>query len=365
MKGSGLALVGLLALAACERPGTAPEQSPAAPAPSTRAPVPAAAPASFPEVYERVSPAVVSIYAVAVETPAAVIYDTPFGRILERRPPVRSMSSGSGFFISAEGYIVTNDHVVGDSQEVIVVTTDDRKLRAKVVGRDPATDLAVLKVDGRDFPHVSFSRAANPRVGEAVIAIGNPFGLGTTATSGIVSAYGRNIGSAYVDFVQLDAAINQGNSGGPTFNAQGEVVGVNSAIFSPTGANVGIGFAIPAALAREITDQLIRTGKVERGYIGAGLGDLNPRQAEALGAPQGGAVIASLASGGPAARAGLRPGDVVVEVDGERVSDAADVIRKVSRAAEGARLRMRVVRQGRAVDLTVAPERRASSAGMR
>jgi serine protease Do len=363
MKRSGAALAGLLVLAACERPIGSPP--PGDTAPPAAANAPALAPASFPEVYERVSPAVVSIYAMAVATPPAVIYDTPFGRVLERRPQVRSMSSGSGFFISAEGHIVTNDHVLGEAQEVVVVTTDERKLRARVVGRDPATDLAVVKVDGADFPFVSFSRAANPRVGEAVIAIGNPFGLGTTATSGIVSAYGRNIGSAYVDFVQLDAAINQGNSGGPTFNAQGEVVGVNSAIFSPTGANVGIGFAIPAALARQVTDQLIRTGRVERGFIGAGVGDLNPAQAEALGAPQGGAVIASLAAGGPAADAGLRPGDVIVQVDGEAVSEAADVIRRVSSSAPGARLRMRVLRQGRAFDVTVAPERRSSAARVR
>lgn len=358
MKQAGAALAGLLVLAACERPAETRTAQPDAPSNATNAP--ALAPASFPEVYERVSPAVVSIYAVATETPPAVIYDTPFGRVLERRPPVRSMSSGSGFFISAEGHIVTNDHVLGQADEVVVVTTDERKLRARVVGRDPATDLAVLKVDGADFPFVSFSRAANPRVGEAVIAIGNPFGLGTTATSGIVSAYGRNIGSAYVDFVQLDAPINQGNSGGPTFNAQGEVVGVNSAIFSPTGANVGIGFAIPAALAREVTDQLIRTGRVERGFIGAGIGDLNPAQAQALGAPDGGAVIATLVPGGPAADAGLRPGDVVVQVDGEAVTEAADVIRRVSGSEEGARLTLRVLRQGRPLEIIVAPERRAS-----
>lgn len=359
MKRSGAALMGLLVLTACERPVETTQ--PKSAASSTAAPAPALAPASFPEVYERVSPAVVSIYAVATQTPPAVVYDTPFGRVLERRPPVRSMSSGSGFFISGDGHIVTNDHVLGQANEVVVVTTDERKLRARVVGRDPATDLAVLKVEGRDFPFVSFSRAANPRVGEAVIAIGNPFGLGTTATSGIVSAYGRNIGSAYVDFVQLDAAINQGNSGGPTFNAQGEVVGVNSAIFSPTGGNVGIGFAIPAALAREVAEQLIRTGRVERGFIGAGIGDLNPAQAQALGATDGGAIIAGLVPGGPAADAGLRPGDVIVQVDGQTVTEAADVIRRVSASAQGARLRMRVLRGGRALDVTVAPERRAAT----
>jgi serine protease Do len=323
-----------------------------------RAAGPAAA-GTFPDVYDRVSPAVVSIYAATTAPPAVVMHDTPFGVLLERVPPVRSMSSGSGFFISAEGHIVTNDHVLGRAETVEVVLKEGGRLRARVVGRDPATDLAVLKVDGGRHPFVNFSAAASPRVGEPVIAIGNPFGLGTTATSGIVSAYGRDIGSAYVDFVQLDAPINQGNSGGPTFNARGEVVGVNTAIFSPTGGSVGIGFAIPASTAADVSRQLMARGRVERGFMGAAIGDPTPAAARALGAEDG-ALVASVVPGGPAARAGLLPGDLIVAVDGDGVSEAAEVIRRVVQAEPGARLRLELMRRGRPLTLALTPERRSS-----
>ena len=322
--------------------------------------VPAASPAAagtFPDVYDRVSPAVVSIYAATTAPPAVVMHDTPFGVLLERVPPVRAMSSGSGFFISADGHIVTNDHVLGRAETVEVVLKEGGRLRARVVGRDPATDLAVLKVDGGRHPFVSFSAAASPRVGEPVIAIGNPFGLGTTATSGIVSAYGRDIGSAYVDFVQLDAPINQGNSGGPTFNARGEVVGVNTAIFSPTGGSVGIGFAIPATTAADVARQLIASGRVRRGFIGAAIGDPTPAAARVLGAEDG-AVVASVAPGGPAARAGLRPGDLIVGLDDRPVTEAVEVIRRVVQADPGAALSLQVMRDGRRVAIKVEPERR-------
>lgn len=271
---------------------------------------------------------------------------------------IESMSAGSGFFISADGHILTNNHVVGEANQVSVVLRDGRELPARVVGRDPATDLAVLRVSGSGFPHVTFSAAANPQVGEAVIAIGNPFGLGTTATHGIVSAYGRNIGSPYVDFVQLDAAINQGNSGGPTFNEQGEVVGVNTAIFSPSGGSVGIGFAIPASIASNVAQQLTRTGKVERGFIGASLIDL-PQSVEAQGRTSG-AGVAAVVAGAPAARAGLRPGDIITAVQGREVRDATDVIRSVVAAKAGEVLRLSISRGGRAATVNVPVQRRPS-----
>src|SRR5690606_26968023 len=167
-----------------------------------------------------------------------------------------------------DGYIVTNNHVVENAAEITVRLSDERELEARVVGRDPETDLAVLKVDGGDYPFVSFEASAQPRVGDWVIAVGNPFGLGGTATAGIVSARGRDIGEAYVDFIQIDAPINRGNSGGPTFDIYGRVIGVNTAIFSPNGFSVGIGFAIPADVAQTVTQQLIRDGAVERGYLG-------------------------------------------------------------------------------------------------
>ena len=314
---------------------------------------PGAAASSFPQIYERVSPAVVSVNAAKVgqaPSPVADFFSGPGGG----QPVIESMSAGSGFFISAEGHILTNNHVVGDANQVAVVLRDGRELPARVVGRDPATDLVLLRVQGRGFPHVTFSAAANPRVGEAVIAIGNPFGLGTTATHGIVSAYGRNIGSPFVDFVQLDAAINQGNSGGPTFNAQGEVVGVNTAIFSPSGGSVGIGFAIPASVASSVAQQMMRSGRVERGFIGASLADL-PRSASG-----GGAVVAAVMAGAPAARAGLRPGDIIAAVNGREVKDATDVIRGVAAARSGEVLPFAIIRGGRTATVNVSVQRRPS-----
>lgn len=315
--------------------------------------------ATFPDIYERVAPAVVSVNAARVGVSRAPITDFFSGAPGGDRPFVQSMSSGSGFFISADGHVLTNNHVVGDANQVSIVLRDGRELPARVVGRDPASDLAVLRVNGRSFPHVTFSAAANPRVGEAVIAIGNPFGLGTTATHGIVSAYGRDIGSPYVDFVQLDAPINQGNSGGPTYNERGEVVGVNTAIFSPSGGSLGIGFAIPAAAARTVALELSRTGRVERGFIGASLVDL-PRGDMPAGAPVGGAGVTAVVLGGPAARAGLRPGDVIVAVHGREVDGAVDMIRRVVQAKAGEILRVSVLRNGRSVSVDVPVQRRSS-----
>lgn len=347
-------LAAFLLLAACQRQ----QDTSAAPveAPRTAAVNGSVAPASFPDIYERVSPAVVSINAATVAS-AAPVSDFPFA---PRREALVEASSGSGFFISADGHILTNDHVIGRANRVQVVLKDGRRLPAEVMGRDPPSDLAVLKVAGRGFPHVNFTTAANPRVGEAVIAIGNPFGLGATATHGIVSAYGRDIGSPYVDFVQLDAAINSGNSGGPTFNAQGEVVGVNTAIFSPSGGSVGIGFAIPASIARDVSRQLIDRGRVERGFIGASIGDIPPDVAEAVGAGSGGAVVAAVMPGAPAQRAGLRSGDLIVAVDGKPVTGATDVIRRVTQTEAGDDLSFSLVRDGRRATVSVRPQRRAS-----
>lgn len=307
--------------------------------------------ASIAEVYERVSPAVVSINAARIAQSPAPMTDFIVGRPRPGPPVLQSMSAGSGFFISADGYVLTNDHVLGDANRVTVVLVDGRELEASIVGRDPDTDLAVLKVPGRDFSYVNFSAAANPKVGESVIAIGNPFGLGTTATHGIISAYGRNIGSPYVDYVQLDAPINQGNSGGPTFNERGEVVGVNTAIFSPTGGSVGIGFAIPASTASAVAAELMKTGHIERGYIGASLLDL-PRSLE-TGALPAGAMVAAVVVGGPAHRGGLRPGDIITAVSGEEMANATDVIREVVSARPGDTLPLSVRRNNAELPISV------------
>jgi serine protease Do len=266
--------------------------------------------------------------------------------------------AGSGFIISADGYVVTNNHVVEGAREIVVTLADARQFPARLVGRDPPTDLAVLKIQARDLPFVSFARSAVPAVGDWVVAVGNPFGLGGTATAGIVSAQGREIGEAYVSYLQIDAPINSGNSGGPSFDLRGRVVGVNTAIFSPSGGSVGIGFAIPADLAESVTRQLIRSGKVTRGYLGAGVQDLTPALAARLDVRgRRGAVIVQVAPGGPAAKA-LRPGDVVTAVDGAAITGAGGLMRAVAAAPPGARLTLRVVRDGRPADVAVSVGRR-------
>src|SRR4051794_36850209 len=258
---------------------------------------PPGAPLSFADIFDRVSPAVVSINVTSrVDSSALRIPGLPFdlaprggggdddddsgsgssgappqgGRTEKGQPKLPTQqSAGSGFFISPDGYIVTNNHVVENAETIKVVLKDETELEGVVVGRDEATDLAVVKVKGGKgpFPYVNFETAARPRVGDGVIAVGTPFGLGGTATAGIISAWGRDIGETFVDYIQIDAPINRGNSGGPTFDIYGRVIGVNTAIFSPSGGSVGIGFAIPADVADQVTKQLISGRRIERGYI--------------------------------------------------------------------------------------------------
>ncbi|HEU4650039.1 MAG TPA: trypsin-like peptidase domain-containing protein, partial [Croceibacterium sp.] len=240
------------------------------------------APDSFSGIVKRVSPAVVSIDTLSPGgDPEPWIRDTPEGTVAGLATPMRR-GAGSGFFITADGYVVTNEHVIEGAQEITVTLSDGRQLPARLVGDDPPTDVAVLKVAGSDFPFVSFSRSDPPEVGDWVVAVGNPFGFGGTATVGIVSAHGREIGEAHVGFLQMDAPINSGNSGGPLFDLEGHVVGVNTAIISPSGGFVGIGLAVPADLAYAITEELIRTGRVARGFIGVGINDLTPPMAARL-----------------------------------------------------------------------------------
>ncbi|WP_332677973.1 trypsin-like peptidase domain-containing protein, partial [Brevundimonas sp.] len=270
-----------------------------------------------------------------------------------------ALGAGSGFFISADGFIATNNHVVADATEIRVKLADGREMEARLVGRDQATDLAVIKVEGADFPFVSFEEQAQPRVGDWVIAVGNPFGLGGTATAGIVSALARqNVDdqtAQYVDFLQIDAAINRGNSGGPTFDIYGRVIGVNSAIYSQTGGSVGIGFAIPASIAKGVTEQLMRNGRVERGYVGLGLRTLSPDGWEALGQPRDfkGALIESVTEGAPADRAGARVDDYIVSVDGKPVEDSTEASRLVGQARPGETIRLEVIRDGRRQTLSI------------
>jgi serine protease Do len=331
---------------------------------------PQGAPLSFADFFQQVAPAVVQIdVKTRVETPRTLripgfppgfqipVPDgaTPDG---EDGEGATALGAGSGFFISPDGFIVTNNHVIENATEITVRLADERELEARVVGRDEATDLAVIKVEGSDFPFVTFEESAQPRVGDWVIAVGNPFGFGGTATAGIVSAQARSIpdpSAQYVDFLQIDAAINRGNSGGPTFDISGRVIGVNTAIYgNPMGGSIGIGFAIPASVAKPITDRLMRGESIERGYIGATVSSIAPEMQESLGLEsRRGAFIVSVNRGGPADTAGLRAGDVVLRMNGQEVEDNTDLTRRVARVSPGDNLRMDILREGRPQTITV------------
>jgi serine protease Do len=262
---------------------------------------------------------------------------------------------GSGFIISADGYVVTNNHVVDKAKSVQVTLDDARTLDAKVVGRDPKTDLALLKItEGGNYPYVSLGKTA-PRVGDWVVAIGNPFGLGGTVTAGIVSARGRDIGAGpYDDFLQIDAPINKGNSGGPTFNVGGEVVGVNTAIASPSGGSVGLAFAIPAETVQAVVDQLRADGKVARGYLGVQVQPVTKDIADSLGLDKAkGALIGQAESGTPAAKAGLKTGDVIESVNGTPINDARELSRRIAGLKPGGTVEIAYLRNGKSATAKV------------
>ena len=325
---------------------------------------------SFADLVDKVKPAVVSV---RVKTQAAgengeqSLDDLPpqlrrffrefgeNGRPSKPQPQQRQgMAQGSGFFVSQDGYVVTNNHVVENAVEVQLVTDAGKTLDAKVVGTDPRTDLALLKVkDAGDFPFVQLADG-KARIGDWVLAIGNPFGLGGTVTAGIVSAQGRDIGSGpYDDFIQIDAPINRGNSGGPTFNQKGEVVGVNTAIFSPSGGNVGIAFAIPASTVKQVVDSLKKDGSVARGFIGVQIQPVNAEMADAIGLKEAkGALVAEAQGNGPAAKAGIRRGDTITAVNGEAIKDARDLSRKIATFAPGTKATITLFREGKSRDVT-------------
>ena len=334
---------------------------------------PPGAPNSFANIFDQVAPAVVQIdVTTRVERPRGLtIPGLPFRFVPPEGQggddePQTAQGAGSGFFISQDGFIVTNNHVVADATEIKVKLSDGRELPARLVGRDEGTDLAVVKVEGNDFKYVSFEETAEPRVGDWVIAVGNPFGLGGTATAGIVSAKARDIDpTGYNDYIQIDAAINRGNSGGPTFDIYGRVIGVNSAIYSPTGGSVGIGFAIPAETAKSITARLMRGESIQRGYLGVTIGTLTDEYRESLGLPENteGAYITDVTADGPAANAGLRPGDVVVGLNGRPITTSTELTRAVGTASPGDNLRLEVLREGRRQTLTVRSGTRPAGLG--
>ncbi len=264
------------------------------------------------------------------------------------------IGQGSGFFISANGYAITNNHVVDHAKLVEVTTNDGQNYSAKVVGTDPKTDLALIKVEGNDFPHVNFA-AKRPRVGNWVIAIGNPYGLGGTVTAGIVSAEGRDIGAGpYDDFIQIDAPINRGNSGGPAFDVNGDVIGVNTAIFSPSGGSVGIGFDIPADTVKAVIAELKDKGHVTRGWLGIQQQQITPDIADSLGLKQAkGALVDDAEPNGPAAKAGLKPGDVITAVDGTAINDPRELAQQIARMAPGSSATLSLLRNGATQDISL------------
>jgi serine protease Do len=290
--------------------------------------------------------------------------DDPFNDFWRRffggpmpRGPQRQRSLGSGFIIDADGSILTNNHVVENAQKIVVKLSNDQEYEAKVIGRDAKTDMAVIKIDAKTaLSAASLGDSDGLEVGEWVVAIGNPFGLDSTITSGIVSAKGRHIGQGpYDNFIQTDASINPGNSGGPLINLRGEVIGINTAIFSRTGGNMGIGFAIPINLAKELLPQLRGKGKVTRGYLGVLIQKVTPDIAESLGMERGyGALVANVSKDGPAEKAGVKVGDVIVEFDGKEIKDSADLPIIVARTPVDKKVRMKVLRDKKEVMLNVA-----------
>jgi serine protease Do len=278
-----------------------------------------------------------------------------FPNMPENRPH-GGMAQGSGFIISSDGYAVTNNHVVQNADEVTVRINGGEEYKAEVIGTDPKTDLALIKIKSdRSFDYVEFADK-EARVGDWVMAVGNPFGLGGTVTTGIVSARGRDIGAGpYDDFLQIDASINKGNSGGPAFNLEGKVIGVNTAIYSPSGGSVGIGFAIPANITRDVVDSLKNNGSVTRGWLGVQIQPVTDELAEGLGLEEAkGAVVSDVTEGSPAEKAGFKTGDTILKLNGEPVADARDLARKVARVAPGKSVPVDIIRDGKAQTIDVA-----------
>jgi len=343
-------------------------------------------PSSFSGLVERVKPAVVNISTKGRTTAVADIQGhqfgtpefpegSPFGdfyRHFFEGPPGMPgghgeehvfRAAGSGFIISADGLVVTNNHVIEHADEIEVVTSDGTRYPAKVKGRDPKTDLALLEIEtDESLPHVELGDSDDAKVGDWVVAVGNPFGLGGTVTAGIISARGRDLQSGpFDDFLQIDAPINRGNSGGPLFDVEGRVIGINTAIYSPSGGNVGIGFAIPSTMAKDIIGQLRAQGSVERGWLGVQIQPVTKIVAESLGLKkQQGALVASVVPDSPAERAGIKAGDVIVRMNGEDLDDFKDLPKLVAKAKAGSESTLEVRRQGKTRKLEVEIGRMAS-----
>ena len=324
------------------------------------------APFSFADLVERVAPAVVTVTVEEKVNPAAAQFNPadlpePFRDFFNQfggaqggpgrqfAQPRKAVSMGSGFIIDKSGLIVTNNQVVENAKKITVKLKDGREFTAKLIGSDQATDVALVKVKSDNpLPSVEFGDDRQARVGDWVIAVGNPFGLSNTVTAGIISSIGRDVGNGpYTDYIQIDAPINRGNSGGPTFDIQGKVIGMNSMIFSPSGGSVGIGFAIPASTIHDVVAQLQAHGRVARGWLGVQIQSVTPELAASVGSKESkGAIIANIVPGGPAAKAGLAQGDIVLAVNGKSVEDSRDLSRRVASLPAGATADFTVIHDG-------------------
>ncbi|MDR9435704.1 MAG: Do family serine endopeptidase [Thiohalophilus sp.] len=319
-------------------------------------------PVSYADAVEAAAPAVVNIHSKKVVTREAhPLLDDPIFRHFfgDNFGPPREREEtnlGSGVIISEQGYILTNNHVISGAEEIRIALPDQRSANATVVGTDPDTDLAVLKVELDALPVITLGRSDQLRVGDVVLAIGNPFGVGQTVTSGIVSATGRNmLGiSTFENFIQTDAAINPGNSGGALITAHGELIGINTAIFSRSGGSQGIGFAIPTSLARDVMQQIIEHGEVKRGWLGVAIQNINDNLAESLDLDedQKGVIITSILNQGPADDAGLQPGDVITQINDKAVTDVANALDIISNHRPGDRITINIIRQGKSMKKT-------------
>lgn len=366
-----LLTLALVLLTACSRAREQFQQAQAPPA-STATPYPSSGSSgpttnSFADVVDRVAPAVVTITSARRVRAARQhpFFDDPrfrefFGlpRVPENEQQQQVRGLGSGVIVSNDGYILTNHHVIDGAEEITVGMSDERTFPAKLVGSDPPSDLAVLKIDQTNLPVLNMGDSDRARVGDMVLAIGNPLGLEQTVTAGIISAKGRSTGlsdGTFEDFLQTDAPINQGNSGGALINAgTGDLIGINSQILSPTGGNIGIGFAIPINMARNVMDQLIRTGAVRRGSLGVTIQPVTPDAMSKLGLQNArGALVNSVVPGGPADRAGVRAGDVIIAVNGTQITDTNALRNIIARTAPGTEVTLSVWRNGREEQLRV------------
>ena len=321
---------------------------------------------SFAPAAQKVIPSVVNVFTQQkVRTPAHPALQDPvfryfFGDRLDERP--REVSNlGSGVIVSANGYILTNQHVVEAADEIQVALANGQTLPARVVGADPETDLAVLKIDASDLPAITLAQLDSLNVGDWVLAVGNPFGVGQTVTAGIVSALGRtHLGiNTFENFIQTDAAINPGNSGGALVDVAGHLVGINSAIYSRTGGSQGIGFAIPVSIARQVMEQIIKSGSVTRGWVGVEVQDITPELAESFNLKNvDGALIAGVLKGGPADAGGIRPGDILLAVNGNKVSNSASLLNLIAALKPGDVARLTVARKQQSLDLKIQVGRR-------